>query len=277
MGSLAIAFFLARPVRRAAFSLYRLRIASRYYAGQLKQLVLWLFRSRETTNFTYDLTKLNQRYLASLIADVLCKPYEEVLGYMAELEADEDLQGHIRTTIQNRGDERADTEARYGRRLGWYAIARAMKPQVVVETGVDKGLGSCVLTAALSRNSAEGFSGYYYGTDINPKAGYLLCGPYKNFGEILYGDSLASLRQLNTTIDLFINDSDHSRDYEGAEYGLITSRLSARGIVLGDNAHCNDELLLFALATGRNFVFFHEVPERHWYPGGGIGIAFKRT
>ena len=35
----------------------------------------------------------------------------------------------------------------YGRRLGWYALVRALKPRTVVETGADKGLGSCVLAA----------------------------------------------------------------------------------------------------------------------------------
>jgi hypothetical protein len=26
----------------------------------------------------------------------------------------------------------------------------------------------------------------------------------------------------------------------------------------------------------RNFLFFKEEPEEHWYPGAGIGIAFPR-
>lgn len=51
---------------------------------------------------------------------------------------------------------------------------RATKPAVVVETGVDKGLGSCLLSAALTRNSEDEHPGYFYGTDINPKVGYLL-------------------------------------------------------------------------------------------------------
>jgi hypothetical protein len=53
---------------------YRAGLALRYYRSPLKELLFWLFRSRETTNFTYELTALNQRYLASFIADVLAKP-----------------------------------------------------------------------------------------------------------------------------------------------------------------------------------------------------------
>lgn len=49
------------------------------------------------------------------------------------------------------------------------------------------------------------FNGKYYGTDINPKAGYLLSGSYKEFSNILYGDSIESLASLDETIDLFIS------------------------------------------------------------------------
>ena len=59
----------------------------------------------------------------------------------------------------------ADLDVRFGRRLGWYAFIRVIKPKVVIETGVDKGLGSILLCSALLRNKEEGFEGKYYGTD----------------------------------------------------------------------------------------------------------------
>jgi hypothetical protein len=126
------------------------------------------------------------------------------------------------------------------------------------------------------RNGEEGSPGYYYGTDINPKAGYLLSTPYTKFGKILYGDSIESLQKLQDGIDVFINDSDHSAEYEQREYETVKAKLSPSAIILGDNAHTNDKLLKFSLATGRQFVFFQEKPLHHWYPGAGIGIAFSR-
>jgi predicted O-methyltransferase YrrM len=152
-----------------------------------------------------------------------------------------------------------------------------VKPSVIVETGVDKGLGACVLAAALLKNADDGHRGRYYGTDINPRAGYLLTDRYATVAEILVGDSIGSLQQLGETIDVFINDSDHSAAYEGREYATIESMLSERGIVIGDNAHANDELLKFAARTGRTFLYFAENPKDHWYPGGGIGAAFTRS
>jgi hypothetical protein len=255
----------------------RLKIAIGYFTEPLKQLFIWLYRSKETTNFTYDLVPINKFYLASLIADLTGKQYQEIEGYFEELEKDDELKHHIRQATQD-SEERfeADLAVRFGRRLGWYAFVRAIKPKIVVETGVDKGLGSCVLTAALIKNENEGCPGYYYGTDINPKAGYLLGGKYKQYGEILYGDSITSLEKLEQQVDLFINDSDHSSIYEAREYATIAPKLNAQAIILGDNSHCTDELLKFALATGRHFIFFQEKPDKHWYPGAGIGIAFRR-
>jgi hypothetical protein len=92
----------------------------------------------------------------------------------------------------------------------------------------------------------------------------------------LYGDSIESLKKLDVAIDLFINDSDHSADYEAEEYKIIADKLSERAFVLGDNSHVTDKLLEFSLATNRQFIFFKEKPLNHWYPGAGIGISFKR-
>jgi predicted O-methyltransferase YrrM len=256
---------------------YRLSLALRSLAGPLKRAFVWSFRGREITNFTYHLEPTNRLYLASLLADITGQPRERILGYFEELEQDSELAEHVAGLVAS--SERAfvsEREVRYGRRLGWYALVRAAEPAVVVETGVDKGLGACVLTAALRRNAAEGVRGRYYGTDINPDAGFLLRGPYAEVGEVLYGDSVESLRKLDATIDLFINDSEHSAAYEAEEYQTVAPKLSDGAVILGDNAHVTDRLLRFAEATGRSFVFFREQPRDHWYPGAGIGIAFRR-
>ena len=264
-------------VGAAAVFLYRGVVACRHLLATSGALVRWWLTSDEISNFTYDLTALNKAQLAAIVADVTGRPHQEVVTFTSELENDVELRSHIREAARASRDDRvARKDIHFGRRIGWYAIARAIKPRIVVETGVDKGLGSCVLTSALARNAAEGHPGYYYGLDINPKAGYLLGAKYRQFGEIIYGDSLASLRALDRDIDLFINDSDHSADYEWAEYETVAPRLTPFAIVLGDNSHVTDRLLGFALATGRQFLFFREAPDRHWYPGAGIGIAFRR-
>ncbi len=230
----------------------------------------------ETSNFTYDLQVLNKRYLAALIAQVVGTTSSVIMAYFEELETDGGLKRHIaEATLRSGRACRADTDVHFARRVGWYAFARALKPRVIVETGVDKGLGSCVLTAALAKNAQEGHGGEYFGLDINPSAGYLLSDRYADYGRILYGDAIESLHKIDSGIDLYISDSDHSADYEAAEYAAVAGKLSDIAIILADNAHVTDKLLEFSLATDRHFLYFQENPSNHWYPGGSIGISYS--
>jgi predicted O-methyltransferase YrrM len=258
-----------------AIFIYRFIIIVKYQSPMIKNIFRWLFVSRETQNFTYDLTDCNKKYLASLLSNVLSRPYQEIYSYIQEVENDETLKNHIKTiSIQNKKRINLNFEPKYGRRLGWYIVARAIKPKIIVETGVDKGLGSCLLTSALIKNAKGGFNGYYYGTDINPKAGLFFQNDFKRYGEILYGDSINSLIKLDKEIDLFINDSDHSAVYEEKEYEIIVNKLSQWGIVLGDNSHATEKLFEFSKKNNRQFIFFKDQPKNHWYQGAGIGISF---
>lgn len=249
--------------------------ATKYYNYRYRQIIKWGFSSRENTNFTYTLTPANIYYLAKTISVVVGVDYLKILDYINEIETDSVLKQNIsEATKKSTLNKEADLEVHFGRRIGWYAFARALKPKIIIETGVDKGLGSVVLCAALLKNKEEGFEGRYYGTDIIHSAGYLLSDKYKEVGEILYGDSIQILSQFEKPIDLFINDSDHSSEYEYQEYLTIKSKISEKAVILGDNAHSTDKLALFSSETNRDFLFFNEVPLHHWYPGAGIGISF---
>jgi hypothetical protein len=247
-----------------------------YYNKKYIQIVKWGIRSKETANYTYDLTEGNLLYLAQTIAVVTRVDSKKILDYINEARNNEELKQHIiNATMKSPQKEYADLRVDFGRRLGWYAFARTMKPKIIVETGVDKGIGSVLLCSALLKNREEGFEGFFFGTDIVPEAGYLLSGKYAEVGKILYGDSIKTLSQFTEKIDLFINDSDHSKDYEYREYITIQDKISERAVLLGDNSHISDKLAIFSNETNRNFLFFREEPSEHWYPGAGIGISFK--
>ena len=267
---------LAKSLRRVPLANVPLRAATAFghFAPKAPQILRWLAKSREDTNFTYELEPGNRLELANTLAIVCGTSVEQILGYIDEARGDETLKNHVINAVdgsdfRSRSDRRVD----FGRRLGWYAIARATKPKVIIETGVDKGLGCVLMCAALKRNAQEGAPGRYYGTDINPEAGWMLTGEYAEHGEILYGDSIESLKAFEGPIDLFINDSDHSSEYEGREYETVAEQV-ANGIVLGDNAHVTDELLNWSKQQGRSYLFFKERPLDHWYPGAGVGISF---
>jgi len=247
--------------------------ASAYHKKKLKLSRSWAFKHTEISNYYYNLTPRNRKDLAFLISLTTGKPLGEVEGYLTEVETDVDIAAAL-SQFQSSNANLRDSNMALARRIGWYAFARALKPEVIVETGVHHGVGSLVLTSAIRRNNTEGFAGKYFGTDIEPSAGKLLEKPFSNVGKILYGDSIESLKKIaDSSVDMFINDSDHSAEYEFLEYKTILPKLSKTGIILGDNSHATDSLRKFSEDNGRRFIFFKEEPLDHFYNGAGIGIS----
>ncbi len=265
-------FILKLLVSRALF-------ATSHYNNKYLIILKWLSRSRETTNFTYELTEKNLNYLIQVTSVVTNKSYEVIRSYMNEALDNKTLLDHILSVSQkeapNKMNQLKKESNSFGRRLGWYMIARATKPKVIVETGVERGHGALILNFALERNFQEGHAGEYIGTDINPTAGILFNEYPNKMGKVIYGDSIETLSKLDKEIDLFINDSDHSASYEEREYETVRSKLSPKSIIIGDNAHVTDKLSNYSIKNHRNFLFFKEEPKNHWYPGAGIGISYN--
>jgi predicted O-methyltransferase YrrM len=254
---------------------FRLAYAWTFPLRQAAVAFRWAFSSKEYYNHSYHLTGLNLAYLASYVAAVTGHSSDEIERYITELADDEALRTELRQcTLASRDRHNCDVEPRYGRRLGWYALVRATKPRVVVETGVDRGLGTVVLAAALRRNTVEGFPGMVYATDIVPECGHLIADSYKPFCRILLGDSVQTLAKFDLPVDVFLHDSDHRPEYEWAEFVAIEPRLHAGSIVLSDNSQQSPKCREFAQRLGRSFLYFQDQPRNHWWPGDGIGAAF---
>jgi len=267
-----LAFLLSMPY---VLTLRRKRFALSYYREKLNLIPIWARKKTENFNFYYELTEHNFSDLAWTVSAVCGMPYEKIMGYMLELKNDSKIREHI-SNVWQIDPSMTDAEIGFGRRYGWYAFTRALKPKIVVETGVHQGVGAVVICAALERNLQEGFEGKYFGTDIDLEAGSLLTNEYARFGEILYGDSLKSLEKMTQNIDIFINDSDHSKSYEALEYECVKNRLTQNSVILGDNSHVSEKLSEFSSANNRKYLFFRENPIGHWYPGGGIGISIGK-
>ena len=148
---------------------------------------------------------------------------------------------------------------------------RALRPEHVVETGTDKGLGSSVIAAALLRNG----TGRLTTIDINLDSGYLIGGPYDGVIAREFGDSIAVLAD-GDPVDFFIHDSLHTEAHERGELDALAPRLTRRSIVVSDNAHSTSALATWAEETGRRFLFFAERPKTDRDPGAGIGVAWHR-
>jgi predicted O-methyltransferase YrrM len=259
------------PLASVAALPERIRLVARYDARVLRQSARWLVLSREHTNLTYDLTPLNREHLAWLVAEVTGHPVVSVRRHFQELQDDSDLAWQImEATRRSKRRRLADPVPRYGLRMGWYAFVRALQPEHVVETGTDKGLGACVIAAALLRNG----HGSLTTIDINPDAGYLVDGKYAEVVERKVGNSLDVLPLLSKPIDLFLHEVHYTAEHERAEYEAIEPLVGEHTVILSDNAKRTNELARWAEIHGRRFLYFHEVPADHWYPGTGICAAF---
>ncbi|MEZ5405605.1 MAG: class I SAM-dependent methyltransferase [Verrucomicrobiia bacterium] len=269
-------FIKTTAVGRLLLIPLRFGIALSHQIPLLKTIITWTFRSKEFYNFSYDLNPLNRQYYISFIASLCQQPYATIENYFLELEGDKSLQQFVIAHLQSSPDKYTmDLPPHWGKRLGWYALVRALKPKYIVETGVDKGLGSCVLAAALLHNQEEGHEGKLLGIDISPKAGQLFQSPYASVGKIVIGDSLETLKNLEESVDFFIHDSDHSESFEMAEYQAVAPKLAPNAILLTDNGYFTNTLLNFAKQNGRSYLYFQDRPFNHWWPGDGLGIAWK--
>lgn len=248
---------------------YRIFLVSRFLLSQSAVGAKWLLRSREFTNFTYDLTDRNKDYLAWFVSGLTGESVDCIEEYFDELENDLELKSQINSGLKkhHRSGE-VDSDIYFGRRLGWYAIIRSLKPSVVVETGTEKGIGSCVIAAALLRNQ----KGHLTTIDIDQSSGFLIGSTYANVVSHVKLDSLTAIQTLNN-IDLFIHDSDHSASHESDELQLCLARLNATAVVISDNAHNTCELSIWSKTNHRKFLYFAEEPKNHWYRGAGIGVS----
>jgi len=251
---------------------YRFKVVAKHMFWNSKVAISWLFRSREFANFTYDLDATNKVYLSNFVANITGLPVEEISGYIDEIEHNEALMLHIDKRLKQfkRGKE-IDDKAFYGRRIGWYALIRASKPEVVVETGTEKGLGSVVIAEALRKNQF----GKLITLDIEPSAGLLIGSEYSDLIEQKIGNSLALIVEI-PKIDFFIHDSDHSAEHELAEFNAALNQLTDNAFVLSDNAHVTGELARWSSNHNFRFAYFAERPVNHWYTGAGIGVAYRR-
>jgi hypothetical protein len=250
-------------------------IAMPHALRQLGLMIRWTFQSNEHYNHTYELTELNSSYLDSFIAVVSGRDVEIIRKFSRELVDDQSFRNSLRhCALASPHRFNSDVEPRYGRRIGWYSLIRATRPKIVIETGVDRGLGTAVIAAALKRNAEEGFPGVVYATDIVANCGHLIPEEFKSYCQILIGDSVSALQKFSDPVDIFIHDSDHSPDYEWAEFMAIKPRLHPDSIVLSDNSQHTSKLLEFAGVIKRSFLFFQDVPQDHWWQGDGIGAAF---
>jgi predicted O-methyltransferase YrrM len=193
----------------------------------------------------------------------------------------------------------SDLGAKYGAHYvaGWvnledalflYWIVRQLKPRTIVQTGVCNGLSSAFMMLALANNGPDGtlhvidlpavfnpndpawtVKNKVYGVVIpqGKSSGWMVPDAYRDRFHVHVGDAKQLLPRLVDsldTIDMFYHDSDHTYDHMLFEFRQAKRKLTAGGLILGDDISWNASLWDFADEYG--------VPSYNYK--GAVGVAF---
>lgn len=154
------------------------------------------------------------------------------------------------------------------------AIVRLLKPDVMVETGVARGISSAVALAAMAENGR----GHLYSIDFPA----LLVDPQRFVGQavppalrgrwtLLSGPSrllLPGLVRRVAPLDLFLHDADHTYQSQLTEYRTVWPHLRSGGLLLSDDI-INPAFVHFARRVGAGPFLVAQ-------PGNGSPLGIMR-
>ena len=166
------------------------------------------------------------------------------------------LQYSLESSFQEFGDAHApfDGDHNADARLAGtcYAIARGLRPTLVVETGVCYGVSSACLLQALRQNR----HGHLHSIDLPPLAkdadhyvGTLVPANLRSRWTLHRGTALRllpTLLQHLGQIDLFLHDSLHTYEHMRFEFDAAWEALRPGGLLIADDIERNRAFLEFA-------------------------------
>ncbi|HEY2364044.1 MAG TPA: class I SAM-dependent methyltransferase [Candidatus Angelobacter sp.] len=151
-----------------------------------------------------------------------------------------------------------------------YVICRALRPRVVVETGVGSGVTTSFILQALAANG----EGRLWSIDLPPIgaeqfAGSFVPQPLRNRWTLLRGRSRDLLPRLLSDLpapDVFLHDSLHTTRNMTFEFHAAWQKMNAGGVLLSDDIHMskafarfiNDKQVGLSLAGSRFGVAFKQ-------------------
>lgn len=255
---------------------YRATIALQSVLGPVKKIFPWLFGSREYTSWTYHLTEDNIAEICNIAAMSTRCSIGEVLAFKDEFFHDAWLADYVKEqTLKSAYKAYSDPELKVGRRFLLYILVRIKKPKIIVEAGVDKGLGSVVMCRALQKNRKEGYSGRYFGVDVHaPQRAFLFSEAFEAEGVIVQSDSVEFLKAHAESIDFFLHETHSSPDHLQNTFDALWPKLSPLGCFCAP--WVTSQLIDLLQPTAQYFTF-RENPKNHWFSGSRVTIAVKRA
>ena len=167
--------------------------------------------------------------------------------------------------------------SREGKKL-LYLSVRALRPQVVVETGPYNGASSTFILRALEANGSEGRLLSFDLPDARDALGFpipagrepawLVPGDLRARFELVLGDTRSTLGprlEREAAVDVFFHDSLYTTRHMLFEFRVAWRRLRSGGVLASDDVFWNPAFWAFTR--------LHRVPFRHI---GTMGVTRKR-
>lgn len=249
--------------------------AVRRSGARLRDHAAWILTAPEPDNFTYDIGNLDA--LSNWVVAVTGCPQALAERYVAEPAADAVLRERLGAATAGHfwWSQRYPP---FGKRVGWYAILRALKPRLVLETGAHDGLGSLLLLRALELNAGAAERGRLVSFDINPNAGWLVgADPFWELRIQSSTDGLAEVLANDAEVGVFVYDGWHEFAAELADHSVVVDHLAVGGVLLTDDAQVSRALTVVADRAGLDYHEFQELPVNHFYPGAVLAAARRHA
>jgi predicted O-methyltransferase YrrM len=242
------------------------------------------FRDRLLTIFEFQADRIHRRpILDTLNADVLLQQLYERTGINLGLFFSEPTLLEIQSQVAQRQAECLDPaigiplfhNASLGLARFCYAVCRALKPEVVLETGIGYGVTSAFLLQALAVNGKGGL----WSIDLPPlradsdnQSGILVPADLRSRWNIRRGrtrDVLPEVVRSLPAIDIFLHDSLHTFRNMTFEFETVWPRLREGGFLLSDDVEMNRAFTKFYSSQAPAFSAVEE--------SARFGLAVKAT
>jgi hypothetical protein len=230
--------------------------------------VLW---DPEVESHSYEVENVGE--LAQFVAALLDVPERQVLEYVGELDVDPELNERLRRQTRWRFDVKTGPPP--GSRLLWYALARTLKPRLIVETGIYQGLGSLVLLRALEQNAREGVEGSLLSIDADPDAGTLVHPRVQGRWRKVVGmtNEILESELDGQAVGMMIQDTGHTYENQSFEFGVVHAHRAERLVLIDNGGGQTDALRDLCARAGGVYQHFRDRPLNHFYPAGGSGVG----
>lgn len=235
---------------------------------RVARYVLW---DPEVGDFSYDLADEGE-FVARLAGAFDLDP-AVLAGYVEETRTDPALTSELYERTRRRPNMKR--RPAFGPRVAWYALVRALKPRVVVETGIKHGLGSLIVLVALRRNSEEGSEGRLISFDTDPYSGWVVPEDLRGGWQPVFASTFDAMESAlaEVEVDLFICDTPPSDEIESFEVGVALRHAAPRIVLIAGSGNRTTALRELVLEAGGAYTYLPERPRHAVYPGAGLGLA----